>query len=45
MLILPQIFKLCRDSVAKVREKACSQIWYLIKNKKDDEYAIFVILE
>lgn len=45
MLILPLIFKLCRDTVAKVREKACSQIWYLVKNKKDDPVAIFMILE
>lgn len=45
MIILPLIFNLCKDNVAKVREKACGQIFYLVKNKQKNEIAIFMIVE
>ena len=45
MIIMPLIFNLCKDNVSKVRERACKQIFYLIKNKKDNEVAMFMIKE
>lgn len=44
-IILPLIFNFCKDDVATVRETACRQIHHLIRNKKNDELSLLLVVE